>query len=469
MNTDPILPPNNRDAEAAVLGSCLIDPTAIYLIADRLKPEMFYTGKYRLIYQAILGLYSANKPVDMLTVADQLRAGELQIDDADIEVASLITADIPTSANVEHYAEIVVETAMLRDVIKLASTTAKAAYEEQQIGDVVSAASAGLFEITNGSMSGTETAVSKLVANVIDRAEELNNQNQEIVGVPTGLTDLDRLIGGLQGPDLLLLAARPGMGKTSLSNGAALNAIRNGYRVGMFMLEMSGEQTIQRLMSHMSGIPITHIRRPVKMHDDEWPKFHEAAGELAKYDHLLRIDDTPGVTPMHVRTKCHKWRMEHGLDLVIIDYLQLMTPDGKEQNQNYAMASISKTLKKMAREFDVPVLALAQLSRGVESRQEKKPMLSDLRDSGSLEQDADIVMFIYREDYYNGESAEKPGVAEVNIAKHRNGPTAQVDLYWNAERAMFANLERQPIDLNGYHAARPLGGGLEPTRGLMDL
>jgi replicative DNA helicase len=273
----------------------------------------------------------------------------------------------------------------------------------------------------------------------------LRERGDEFIGIPTGFTDLDRMLSGLNKSDLVIIAARPGMGKTALQNAVALNAARRyDKRVAMFNLEMSGEQLVQRMIASETRIDSQRLRRG-ELADHEWAIFLEALGRLSET--RIFIDDTPSITPMQLRTKCRRLHAEHGLDLIMIDYLQLMSAEHPTSNRVQEVSEISRELKGLARELDVPVVAAAQLSRAVEQRQNKRPMLSDLRDSGSIEQDADVVMFIYRDDYYNPDSSERPNIAEVNVAKHRNGPTGAIDLFWHGKLATFRNLHRQEIEL----------------------
>ncbi|MFW6182801.1 MAG: replicative DNA helicase, partial [Chloroflexota bacterium] len=279
----------------------------------------------------------------------------------------------------------------------------------------------------------------------LDRVEELHERGDEMIGVPTGYSDIDRLLGGLNKSDLLIVAARPGMGKTAFQLGMALHAgMRHGKRVAMFNLEMSGEQLVQRMIAAETRIDSQRLRRG-QLHEQEWPIFLEAIGRLSET--RIFIDDTPSITPMQLRTKCRRLYAEHGLDLIMVDYLQLMQAERSINNRVQEISEISRGLKGLARELNVPVVTASQLSRAMENRQDKRPQLSDLRDSGSIEQDADIVMFIYRDEYYNPETTDRPNIAEINVAKHRNGPTGAIDLYWHGKLATFRNLQRQEVRL----------------------
>ena len=447
MSTTERLPPQNREAEEAVLGSLLIDPDAIFDVVGFLRPEMFYVTVNRWIYESIVRIHGRNNPVDVLTVLEDLRRQD-QLDEVGGEpyLAGLVGV-VPNSINVESYARIVEAAAVRRDLLSAAGTIASMAYdEEEDIGVVLDRSEQALFSISEQRTTSDLVHIRQISESYLERIEDLYAQENEIVGVPTGFTDLDRLTGGLNRSDLIILAARPGMGKTSMQNGIGLTAAKMyNKKVAIFNLEMSGEQLVQRMIASETQIDLQRLRRG-NLQDHEWPIFHEAVQRLSATN--IFIDDTPSISPMQLRTKCRRLYAEHGLDLIMIDYLQLMQADkASGGNRVQEIGEISRGLKQLARELDVPVLAAAQLSRGVESRQDKRPMLSDLRDSGSIEQDADIVMFIYRDDYYNPETSERPNIAELNVAKHRNGPTSTLDLYWNSTLASFANLKRQEVQL----------------------
>ncbi|MCP5097571.1 MAG: replicative DNA helicase [Chloroflexi bacterium] len=440
------LPPHSVEAEEAVLGSLLIDPDAIYDVSGFLKPDAFYRAQNRWIYEAILALNERRDPIDFITLTEELKRNE-RLDELGGEayVIDLINA-VPTSINARSYGRLVEAAAMRRKLIKAAGVIANYAYDEaENINVVIDRAEQTLFSVSEERTTQDLVPVKQIAADYLTRIEKLYEQGGDIVGVPTGFTDLDRLLGGLNKSDLLILAARPGMGKTALQNGIALTAARkHGKRVAMFNLEMSAEQLVARMVASETRIDSQRLRRG-QLQDHEWPVFMEAIGRLSET--RIFIDDTPSITTNQLRTKCRRLYAEHGLDLIVIDYLQLMHAERSTNNRVQEISEISRGLKTLARELDVPVLAAAQLSRAVEQRQDKRPMLSDLRDSGSIEQDADIVMFIYRDEYYNPETTERPNIAELNIAKHRNGPTGVVDLYWHGNLATFRNLQRQEINL----------------------
>ncbi|MCO5182357.1 MAG: replicative DNA helicase [Anaerolineae bacterium] len=440
------LPPHNLEAEEAVLGSLLIDPDAIFEVSSFLKPDAFYREQNRWIYDAILDLNDRREPLDFITLTAILRQRD-QLEELGGEgyLIDLINA-VPTSVNAQYYGRIVESHALRRALLQSASKIANMAYDEKEdVNVIIDRAEQSLFSISEERTTRDLTSVKQIARDYLERIERLRELGDDVIGVPTGFTDLDRLLGGLNKSDLLIVAARPGMGKTAFQIRMALTAARRyDKRVAMFNLEMSGEQLLQRMVAMETQIDSQRLRRG-KLLESEMPVFYETIGRLSE-SHIF-IDDTPGVTPRDLRTKCRRLYAEHGIDLVMVDYLQLMQSDHSNNNRVQEISEISRGLKLLARELDVPVVAAAQLSRAVESRQDKHPMLSDLRDSGSIEQDADIVMFIYRDEYYNPETTERPNIAEISIAKHRNGPTGSIDLYWHSQLATFNNLQRQSVDL----------------------
>jgi replicative DNA helicase len=331
-------------------------------------------------------------------------------------------------------------------MISAASTIANLAFEqEEDISVTIDRAEQALFSISEERTTRDLVAVKEVARAYLDRIEELHERGDEVIGVPTSFTDLDRLLGGLNRSDLIIIAARPGMGKTALQLAIGQAAARRyGKRIAIFSLEMSAEQLVQRMIAAETRIDSQRLRRG-DLEEHEWPIFYEAIGRISETQ--IFIDDTPSITPLQLRTKCRRLYSEHGIDLVMVDYLQLMVTDRPYGNRVQEISEISRALKGLARELDIPVVANSQLSRAVEQRTEKRPVLADLRDSGSIEQDADIVMFIYRDDYYKNEDSERPNIAEINIAKHRNGPTAVVDLFWQGQLATFRNLQRQEVKL----------------------
>jgi len=446
MSTIERLPPHSAEAEEAVLGSLLIDPDAIFEVSNFLRPGAFYRKQNQWIFEAILDLSDRREPLDLITLTEELRRREL-LEEVGGEgyIIGLINA-VPTSINAHSYGKLVEAASIRRRMISAASTIANLAFDEAENVDIViDRAEQTLFSISEERTTRDLTPIKQIARDYLDRIQELHERGDDVIGVPTGFVDLDRLLGGLNKSDLIIVAARPGMGKTSLQNAFALTAAnKHGKRIAMFNLEMSGEQLVQRMIAAETRIDSQRLRRG-DLHDHEWPIFMEAVGRLSET--RIFIDDTPSITPMQMRTKCRRLYAEHGLDLIMVDYLQLMVTERASNNRVQEISDISRALKGLARELDVPVVAAAQLSRAVEQRQDKRPLLSDHRDSGSIEQDADIVMFIYRDEYYNPDTTERPNIAELNIAKHRNGPTGTVDLYWHGKLATFRNLQRQEVNL----------------------
>lgn len=439
--------PANPEAEEAVLGSLLIDPDAVLKVASFLQATDFYREKNGWIYRAILDLHERREPADFVTLVDELeRRNILQEVGGAAYITSLINS-VPSAVYVEHYGHIVERTATLRRLIDAAGQIAALAYDEaEDVGEVVDRAEQLVFNVSERRIRRDLLPVGQVMHQVVDRIEFLHRHQGEILGVPSGFTKLDKLLGGFQKSDLIILAARPSVGKTSLSMNFALNAARK-YRkvVAFFSLEMSAEQLVQRLLSMETGIDQQRLRRG-EITDPEWDMLMAAAGELSST--MLYIDDTPAMSALELRTKARRLQAEHGLDLMVVDYLQLMRGEGKNENRVQEISYISRSLKSLARELEAPLVALSQLSRAVESRSDHKPILSDLRESGSIEQDADIVMFIYREDMVK-ENSEKQNIADIIVAKHRNGPTDTVPLYFRKELTKFENLEmvREPLEV----------------------
>jgi replicative DNA helicase len=441
------LPPQNIEAEEAVLGALLIDPDAIIRVATLLKPIDFYREKNGWIYDATLALHERREPIDFLTVCDELDRRE-QLDEIGGPgfITSLINA-VPTSIHAEHYARIIERTATRRRLIEAAGEIAGLAYQEaDDVNEVVDRAEQVLFGVSERRIARELVPIRQVLSAYYDRIEYLTRHRGEMIGVPTGFTDLDRLLGGLQRSDMVILAARPSVGKTSLALSVAHNAAKRfRQRVAFFSLEMSSEQVVQRLISAETGINSQRLRRG-EIAQDEWGRFMKAASDLS--ESLFYIDDTPGISALELRTKARRLHAEVGVDLLVVDYLQLMRGDFRSENRVQEISSISRALKALARELNVPVLALSQLSRGVEARTDKRPILSDLRESGALEQDADVVMFIYRDELYN-ENTERKNIADIMVAKHRNGPTGTVALFFKKELAQFleAEVRRKEIDI----------------------
>ncbi len=446
MDTTERLVPANIEAEEAVLGSILIDPDAIIKIAPTLHADDFYLEKHRWIYQAALDLHERRLPVDFVTLCDEMeRRNQLQEAGGPAYITELVNA-VPTAIHVEHYAGIVERTAILRRLISAAGQIAQLAYGDSgEIDEIVDRAEEIVFGVSERHLQRTIAPIRQVMAEVVKRIDYLASHQGELMGVPSGFRLLDKLLGGFQKSDLIILAARPSAGKTALALNMAVNAAkRYGQRVAFFSLEMSAEQLVQRLLAAETGINQQRLRLG-QINEDEWPLLMEAAGVLSNTP--MFIDDTPALSAMELRTKARRVHAEFGLDLIVVDYLQLMRGDARAENRVQEISYISRSLKGLARELNVPVLALSQLSRAVESRTEKRPMLSDLRESGALEQDADIVMFIYREDMYD-ETTDRQNIADIIVAKHRNGPTGVVSLYFRKELTQFMELELYREELN---------------------
>jgi replicative DNA helicase len=438
----------NIEAEESVLGSLVIDSEAITQVLPFLKPPDFYREKNKWIYEAILGLHERNEPIDLVTLADELdRNGRLG-DVGGHAAISQILLRVPTAIHVEHYAHIVERNAVLRRLIGAAERIARLAYEEtdKDVKEVIERAERELFAVSQHRITGAMVPLKEILGDFYEQVEELFMERQP-VGLQTGFTDMDRLLGGFQAGDLIVLAARPSIGKTSLALSIVESAaVKYGARIAFFSLEMGMDQLAQRLISSQTGIDAQRLRvGPIYEEDLERVGF--AVDVLGKT--RVFVDETPAISPVEMRTKLRRVISEYGLDLIVVDYLQLMASGKGSENRVQEISYISRALKELAREFKVPVLALSQLSRGVESRQDKRPMLSDLRESGSIEQDSDVVMFIYRDEVYN-KNTDRPNIAEIIVAKHRNGPTGAVDLRFTRENAKFSNLETFYADEDEY-------------------
>jgi replicative DNA helicase len=433
--------PQNIEAECGVLGSIIIDPEAIVQVSDFLRADDFYRDAHRTIYEVILRLFEEHEPADFITICDELeRSNKLEEVGGASYITSLIN-QVPTSGNVEYYGRIVERTSILRRLIHAAGQIAALAYDSDDADAALEKAEQLIFNIGQRHVRSDFAHISEILSDYMNKLDQLHEHRGSIVGVPTGFTDLDRLTGGLQKSDLIVLAARPGLGKTSLALSLAHNCAVNYQRsVAVFSLEMSKEQLAQRLLSMDAGIDQQRLRTGW-IEDDEWDRIVIARDKLEEAS--IWIDDTASISTTELRSKARRLQAQEGVDLIIIDYLQLMqaTIGGKRnENRVQEISEISRSLKALARELNVPVLALAQLSRAVESRQSKVPQLSDLRESGSIEQDADIVMFIYRDDVYN-QDTEKKNIADIIVAKHRNGPLDEVSLYFQASQTRFRDLE----------------------------
>lgn len=447
-NTDSISPqqivPHSREAEEAVIGSVLINPEAYYDVAEFLQADDFYIHKHRWIYDSFVRLHERRSPIDILTVSEELdQMGYLGEVGGSAYLTALIS-NVPTALHATAYGKLVEETAIRRRMLDAANEIAKSAYQEDvTVETAINAAEKAVFSVSERRLSSDLQPIRQVLSDYYERVGDIANRGEESYGVPTNFRDLDHLLGGLQPSDLLIIAGRPGQGKTSFMLSIAKNAARVAKKhIAIFSMEMSNEQLVQRLISQETGIDAQRLRLG-RLKENEWDLFAEAVESLGR-THVF-LDDTPSITPTQMRAKCRRLHLEHRLDLIIIDYLQLMQGDYHSDNRVQEVSYISRNLKTLARELNVPVLAAAQLSRAVEQRSDKRPVLSDLRESGSLEQDADIVMFIYREDKDKEDSLMK-NVAEIIVSKHRNGPTGSVQLVFREHLAQFVDAATYQFD-----------------------
>ena len=438
------IPPQNLDAEMSLLGAILIDEEVLADVSDKLHPQDFYDKRHMMIFDAMMRLYEHHRPVDLLTLSDELtKKSELEIIGGSAYLTEL-TNYVPTAAHASTYAEMITQKAVRRRLIKASTDIATLGYDDdQEISELLSSAEAQLFSVSDSNAKQDLVSLEQILTESFDRLEELHRGGGKLRGIATGWRDLDNMTAGLQQSDLIILAARPAMGKTTLVTNLAYNvASKEKKSVLFFSLEMSKEQLVDRMLSDASGVDAWNIRTG-NLSDDDFEKLSHAMGEMAEAP--IYIDDTPGVTVLEMRTKARREAHNHPLGLIIIDYLQLMQGSGRsDSNRVQEVSEISRGLKLIARELNVPVIALSQLSRSVESRNPQVPMLSDLRESGSIEQDADIVAFIYREAYYNPET-DRQNITDLIIAKHRNGPTGTVELYFHPERLRFMSLDKQRV------------------------
>jgi replicative DNA helicase len=440
--------PQSTDVEASILGSILIDPDAIVKIADVVRPIDFYDDRHRIIYEATLRLYEQQSPIDVLTLSEELKAEGVYKEVGGAAYITQLTNAVPTSANAEAYASIVATKSIRRRLISASSEIAQIGHDEKRtIAELVEEAETKLFEVSQRYVKNDISSMESILADSFDRLDDLHKNKGAIRGVPTGYKDMDNKLAGLQKSDLLILAARPAMGKTAMSLNLAQNvAVKANKPVLVFSLEMSKEQLVDRMLASEAGVNSWNLRTG-NMSDSDFEKIGHAMGALSEAQ--IFIDDTPGLTISDMRTKARREAHKQELGLIIVDYLQLMSGGAKfggDGNRVQEISEISRGLKGIAREMNVPVVALSQLSRSVESRSPQIPQLSDLRESGSIEQDADVVMFLYRDDYYNPDTSEKPNILDVFIAKHRNGPTGKVELYFDRERQKIMNLDKKQGD-----------------------
>lgn len=433
--------PHSVEAEQSVIGSMLMDKEAIVTAAGILHGEDFYGKQYGIVFEAMVELNDEGSPVDLITLQDRLKEKDVPPEVSSLEFVRDLIPAVPTSANVRYYAEIVAEKATLRKLIRINEEIANTCYAgKENLEQILEDTEKKVFDLIQKRNSSDFVPIREVVMNAMTKIEIASRNKGVVTGIPTGFIDLDYRTAGMQPSDLILVAARPSMGKTAfVLNIAEYVAFKQNQAVAIFSLEMSKEQLVNRLFSLESKVDSQHIRTG-NLSDSEWEKLIESASVIGKSS--LIIDDTPGISISELRSKCRKYKLEHDLKLVIIDYLQLMSGSGsRNDSRQQEISDISRSLKALARELSVPVIALSQLSRAVEQRPDHRPMLSDLRESGAIEQDADVVMFIYRDDYYNKDTDIK-GVAEIIIAKQRNGPIGTVNLAWLPDYTKFANIQK---------------------------
>ncbi|WP_124728570.1 replicative DNA helicase [Staphylospora marina] len=433
------LPPHSLEAEQAVLGSIFLEPSVIYQVTERIRPEDFYRQSHQKLFQVMVELAERGEPVDLVTLTAELRDRKWLEETGGLSYLTELSTAVPTAANADYYARIVEEKAILRRLIRTATQIAASGYAGgEELGELLNDAERRILEISQRRIKGAGfVSIRDVLMESYEQIEAQHFNKTGISGIPTGFVDFDKMTSGLKGSELIILAARPSMGKTAFALNLAQNvAVRQGKTVAIFSLEMSASQLVMRMLASEGNIDAQAFRTG-NLDEEDWEKLTMAMSALSEAP--VFIDDTPGVTVFDIRAKLRRLQAEHGLDLVVIDYLQLITGRGRESRQQ-EISEISRSLKLMAREFDVPIIALSQLSRAVEQRQDKRPMLSDLRESGSIEQDADMVCFLYRDDYYNEES-EKKNIAELIIGKQRNGPVGKVELLFLKNYAKFLSLE----------------------------
>ena len=435
------IPPHDIEAEQAVIGSMLTDKDAIMSAVETLKPEDFYREDNKIIYEAILNLYNRAEPVDIITLKTELQSMKQLETVGGLEYIAELPDKVPTTANVEQYIKIVEEKSALRALIKTANDLISLGYDQtQDVEDILDTAERKIFDVIQNRNQKGYSSIKDILVDSFTQLEQLYNQKQHITGVPTGFADLDFITAGFHKSDLIIVAARPAMGKSAFALNLATNAaVRYNTPVAIFSLEMSKEQMTNRILCSEAMVDSNKVRTG-KIEDDDWQKLAEASGNLSQAQ--IFIDDTPGISVMEIRAKCRKLKLEKNIGMVVIDYIQLVQGSSKRNgSREQEISEISRSLKILAKEINVPVIALSQLSRSVEQRPDHRPMLSDLRESGAIEQDADIVMFLYRDDYYNSDT-DKKNIAEVILAKHRAGSTGTVELLWLGNYTKFANLDK---------------------------
>ena len=432
--------PHSAEAEQSVIGAMLMDRDAITIASEILTTEDFYQKQYGILFEAMVELYTENSPVDLVTLQNRLREKDVPPEISSLEFAGELITAVPTSVNVKSYAEIVSEKAALRRLIKVNEEIASACYAgKDSVDEIMEDTEKKIFQVLQRKTNDDFVPIKDVVLNALDKIEAASRTKGNVTGHATGFIDLDYKTAGFQNSDLILIAARPSMGKTAfVLNIAEYMAFHSNETVAIFSLEMSKEQLVNRLFSLESHVEAQNLRTG-NLSDSDWSSLIEAAGIIGKSN--LIIDDTPGISVANLRSKCRKYKLEHNLGIIMIDYLQLMTGSRRAESRQQEISDISRSLKEIARELQVPVVALSQLSRAVEQRPDHRPMLSDLRESGAIEQDADVVMFLYRDDYYNHDT-DKKNVAEVIIAKQRNGSIGTVELAWLPSFTKFANMQK---------------------------
>ncbi len=440
------VPPQNLEAEQAVLGAVLLQSEALISVMERIDTEDFYDKSHQLIYEAMVNLGEENQPIDLITLTSLLQdRGQLE-DIGGVSYLAKLANAVPTAANVDYYAQIIEEKSMLRRLIRTATQIVSEGYTGgEDVGSMLGDAERKILEISNRRSGSGFIAIRDVLMEVFERVETLSENSGNTTGIPTGFIDLDKMTAGFQRSDLIIVAARPSVGKTAFALNIAQNvAVRAKETVAIFSLEMSAAQLVQRMICAEANLDAS-VMRTGEFKEEDWMKLTMGIASLSESD--IYIDDTPGITVSEIRAKCRRLKKEKGLGMIVIDYLQLISGRGKAgENRQQEVSEISRTLKQIARELHVPVIALSQLSRGVEQRQDKRPMMSDLRESGSIEQDADIVSFLYRDDYYN-QDTEKKNIIEIIIAKQRNGPVGTVELVFLKNFNKFVNYERVQSDM----------------------
>lgn len=434
------IPPQNIEAEQAVLGAIFLEPSSLILASEILLPTDFYRNSHQKIFEVMLKLSDEGNAVDLITVTEALASAKMLEDTGGVGYLSELAASVPTAANIEYYAKIVEEKALLRRLIRTATDIAQDGYtREDEIDDLLNDAEKNIMEVAQRKNAGAFHNIKDVLVRTYDNIEQLYNRKGEVTGIASGFNELDKMTAGFQRNDLIIVAARPSVGKTAFALNIAQNvATKTNENVAIFSLEMGAEQLVMRMLCAEGNIDAQNLRTGA-LTDEDWGKLTMAMGSLSNAG--IFIDDTPGIRINEIRSKCRRLKQEHGLSMVLIDYLQLIQGSGRsKENRQQEVSEISRMLKGLARELEVPIIALSQLSRGVEQRQDKRPMMSDIRESGSIEQDADIVAFLYREDYYDKET-ENQNIIEIIIAKQRNGPVGTVQLAFVKEYNKFVNLE----------------------------